>query len=159
MVVKTLQDLQKIIFNICFLDLCVFCHLCNNCKFFWSIYTKSIDFVTVISQVIQINKIGTVPFLLSSGIIIELYNIAYAPECNSNLIFLGKLCKSGILFYDNPTIMTLIRKKKVIIYAKQEQNLFILKLIIVRITMAIKTLKLRKIMTITGCRQLTYLVC
>lgn len=54
--------------------------------------------------------------------------------------------------------MTLIREKKIIAYAKREQNLFILKLATVRAAIEIRSLKPRRIMTITNCSRLTYLV-
>lgn len=57
--------------------------------------------MTAAGQVIQINKIGTFAIPLSGGKTIKLHNIAYAPECNTNLISLGQVCKSGILFYAN----------------------------------------------------------
>lgn len=47
-------------------------------------------------------------------------------------------------------IMSLIKKKKVIAHAKQEQNLFVLKLAIAGTTMVIKSLKSRRAIAITG---------
>lgn len=80
MAVETLKIVQRTTSNTWFLDLCVFCHLCNNRKRFRSTDTKSINFVTVAGQVIQTNEIGIVAILLSNGKTIELHNVAYAPE-------------------------------------------------------------------------------
>lgn len=54
--------------------------------------------------------------------------------------------------------MTLIREKKIITYAKRDENLFVFELAIVRAAMAIKSLKSRKTMAIISYRWLTYLV-
>lgn len=49
--------------------------------------------------------------------------------------------------------MTSIKNEKVIANAKQEQNLFILKLVIAEAVMLSKSLKLKNTMTINNCRQ------
>lgn len=61
--------------------------------------------------------------------IIKLHNIALTLRCNPNLISLGQLYESKIIYHDNPIIMTLIRNGKVIIKAKRKRNLFKLNLI------------------------------
>ena len=144
--------------NTWFLDSCASRHLCNNHKLFRSTHAKSIDFVTAAGQVIQINEISTVAILLSDGKTIELHNVAYTPECNSNLIFLGQLRESGISFHDDPTTMMLMRKRKVIAHAKREQNLFVLKLAAAGVAMTIRSLKPRRTMAITGRGRPTHLV-
>ena len=48
--------------------------------------------------------------------------------------------------------MTLMKKRKVIANAKQEQNLFVLKLVVAEAVMLIKSLKLKNTMTINSCR-------
>lgn len=76
--------------------------------------------MTAAGQVIWINEISTITIPLSNDKIIELYNIAYTPEYNLNLISLDQLRKGEILFHDDPMTMTLIREEKVITYAKQK---------------------------------------
>lgn len=58
--------------------------------------------------------------------IIKLHNIALAANYNSNLISLGQLRESGITYYNNPMIMTLMRNKKIVVQVKRKQKLFIL---------------------------------
>lgn len=50
---------------------------------------KNIDFITTVTQVIQIKKISNISILLSDGSKIELQNVALAPECNLSFISLG----------------------------------------------------------------------
>lgn len=83
-----------------------------------------IDFVTIIGQGIQTKKISIVLILLLGRNIIELYNVSLAPKCDFNLISLSHLCESGIIYYNNLIIITLIRNGKIIVKAKREQNLF-----------------------------------
>lgn len=78
-----------------------------------------------------------------------------APNCNSNLILLGKVCKSKITYYDKPIIIILMKNEKIIALAKKEQNFFILDLVHPNKTMA--TISLR-VMAMTGQRQLIHLV-
>lgn len=119
------QRLQKIrAGNTWFLDSCVFHHLYNNWKLFSKLKAKGIDFVTAVGQVIWIEKVGTISIWLANGNKIELQNITLAPGCNSNLIFFSQLQETGITFYDNPTVMTWMRNRKVIAQAKKDQNLF-----------------------------------
>lgn len=54
--------------------------------------------------------------------------------------------------------MTLMKKRKVIAYAKQERNLFVLELAIVKAIMAIKSLNPMRAMAITGYGRQTHLV-
>ncbi len=76
-------------------------------------------------QVIQIEEIGTMIIPLVDGNI-ELYNIVLAPRCNSNLISLGQLQETRIIYHDNPATMTLMQYGKVIAHAKRTRNLFTL---------------------------------
>lgn len=80
-----------------------------------------------IGQVIQIEKISTISILLASGITIELQK-ALAFRCNSNLILLGQLHESGIAYYNNLSIITLMRSGEVITYVRRSHNSFILDL-------------------------------
>ena len=82
--------------------------------------------MTAVGQLIRTEEIGTVSIPLTDGSEIELQNVALAPGCDSNLIFLGQLRETGITFYDNLTVMTLMRNGKIIAQAKRDQNLFTL---------------------------------
>lgn len=86
----------------------------------------SIDFVTAGKKIIRSEEIGTLSIPLANGKSIELLDIAFIPECNSNLISLRQLRETGITFHDNPNHMTLIRHGVVIAQAKQHRNFFIL---------------------------------
>lgn len=77
---------------------------------------------------ISIEKIDIVSIPLAGNNIIELHNIALAPRYDSNLISLGQLRKSRITYYNSPTVMTLIRDRKIIVEAKKERNIFMLDL-------------------------------
>lgn len=59
---------------------------------------------------------------------LKLWDIAYAPDCNSNLISLSQLCNSNITYIDNFKVMKLMQAGYPIAYAKCNQNLFILEL-------------------------------
>lgn len=78
--------------------------------------------------------------------LIKLLNIALIPEGRSNLIFLGQLYETNFIYYDKPIKIILIKKKKIVAYAKQDQNLFVLEFI-----------KLDKAMTI-GCKRSIYII-
>lgn len=84
---------------------------------------KSNDFIIAIRQIIQIKKISTVSISLTDDTIIKLHNVALALECNLNLISLGQLQENGIIYHNNPNIITLIKSNKTITYAKKSQNL------------------------------------
>lgn len=74
--------------------------------------------MTTASQIIQTNEIGIVVILLLGGKIIKFHNIVYTLKFDLNLIFFGQLRKSRLLFYNDLIIITLLRKEKVITYAK-----------------------------------------
>lgn len=52
------------------------------------------------------------------------------PKYNLNLILLGQLQESGIIYYDNLGIITLMRGNKIITHVKKGHNLFTLNLAI-----------------------------
>lgn len=54
--------------------------------------------------------------------------------------------------------MTLMKKRKVIKYVKQEQNLFIFKLVATEAAKVIRSLKSKRVMIITGWGRPTHLV-
>ena len=91
---------------------------------------------------------------LADGITIELQNVALAPGCNSNLILLGQLQESSITYYDDPSLMTLIRGGRTIARAKKSHNLFTLDLAMPGQIMS----AISRAMAITGRGRTTHLV-
>ena len=83
------EQLKKMDTHTLFLKSYTSRYLCNNRKLFRSTYAKNIDFVTTAGQVIQTNEISTVALPLSDGKTIKLQNMAYASECDLNLISRG----------------------------------------------------------------------
>lgn len=69
----------------------------------------SINFVIVEKKIIYLDEIDIIFILLVDRKSIKLLDIALVLECNSNLISLGQLHKTGITFYNNSSHMTLIR--------------------------------------------------
>lgn len=132
-----------------FLNSCVSRHLCNNRELFRNTQFKNINFVNTVGQIIQTNEIGNVRISLSSKKIIDLHNVAFAPVCNSNLISLSQLHESGTTLYDKLTKMMLIRKRNIIVYARQDCNLFLFDFARPGVAMSIKKLK-PKAMAISG---------
>lgn len=84
-----------------------------------------IDFMTAAGRIIHIEQVKTVLILLRNGTI-DLQNSALTTKCNSNLISLNQLWESRISFHDNPSSMTLIKDRKVIIEIRRSCNLFVL---------------------------------
>ena len=126
--VKKQQLQQPFSSNTWFLDLCALRHLCNDHIVFTTTKAKSIDFVIAASQVIHTKKIRIVSIPLANGNTIKLQIMALAPNCDSNLISLGQLQKSGITYYNDPSAMILMRNGEIIALARREKNLFMLKL-------------------------------
>lgn len=62
---------------------------------------------------------GTVVIPLSNGSSFRLQEVLYTPECDSNLISLGQLRESGIIFYDTPNAMILKEEERPL--QKQEE--------------------------------------
>lgn len=63
-------------------------------------------------------------------ITMKLHNITLTPEYNSNLILLDQPQESGIICYNNPKTMTLLRSNRTITHIKGNHNLFTLNLAI-----------------------------
>lgn len=80
--------------------------------------------MTIAGQVILTNKIVTVFISILAWITIKLHNIALTPNCDLDLIFLGQLWESGIMYHNNPNTITLMRNGKIIAHAKKKYNLF-----------------------------------
>lgn len=79
-----------------------------------------------VGQIIWIEEIGIISIPLTGGRMIKLHNIALAPNCDLNLISLGQLQESDILYHTNPSTITLMRGGKIIAHAKRNHNLFTL---------------------------------
>lgn len=78
----------------------------------------SIAFLIVARQIMQTKEVGIVLIPLVDSMVIKLHNIALARNCDLNLILLGQLQKSGILYHNNSKTMILIRDQKIIAHAK-----------------------------------------
>lgn len=102
-------------------------HICNNRELFLDIWSKNYEFITAGDKIIHSQEVGTVYLLFQSGkTTITLLNIIYTPKCNSNLISLGQLRKSGILYHNHPNFMILKQKRSTLRVANKYKNLFIL---------------------------------
>lgn len=108
-------------------------------------------------QIIRTKEIGTVLISLAGEDNIKLHNIALTPGYDSNLISLGYLHESKIIYHNNPAVMILMRNGKVIARAKRDQNLFTLNLAQPGKAMTVINKK-SKAMAITRWRQPTHLV-
>lgn len=131
--------LQKTISSTCFLNSYAFCRLCNNCKLFQNIQPKSIDFITTTGQIIQISKVKIVTIPLFSGKTIELNNVIFTSDYDSNCISFDQLCESGITYHNKPRRIMLKNVETVIVYAKQECNLFLFDFAISRVVIVVKS--------------------
>lgn len=118
-------------------------YLCNNCRLFSNTSVISIDFVITADQVIRTEEIGIVKIPLLGGTLIKLYNVALAPDCNSNLISLDQLQENEIIYYDNPTSMILMKSKKIIVHVKRERNFFMLDFVIPNQAMSARVMKIK----------------
>lgn len=106
----------------------------------------SIEFSITRKKIITSQDVNTIAILLSNNKSIKLLNVIFVLEYKSNLISLSQLQNTSFIYYDKSIRMILMRREKIIAYAKHNWNLFILNLI-----------KLRKAMTIS-CGRSTYIV-
>ena len=74
-----------------YLDSCASRHIFNNCERFADLRSKSYKFVTAGGTIIRSSQVGTITLPLKNGLHLILSNVAFTPECDSNLIFLGQL--------------------------------------------------------------------
>lgn len=112
-----------------YFDSCASRHLTNNRNLFIKeLRPKCLDFTTAGGQTLRAESIGTIAIPLDDGSSIRLERVAYAPECDSNLISLGQLRDSNITYVDNPDAMTLMQGGQAIAHARRDRNLFILDL-------------------------------
>ena len=110
-----------------YLDSCTSRHICNNHEKFVDLRPKTYEFITAGGNIIRSSQIGTVTLSLKNGSNLTLSNVAYTPECDSNLISLGQLRETGISYHNPAKCMVLKQKGKTIGLATRRKNLFILK--------------------------------
>ena len=79
-----------------YLDSCASKHICNDQQKFADLRPKSYEFITAGGDIIRSEQVGTIVLPLGNGSELTLSNVAYAPECDSNLISLGQLRETGI---------------------------------------------------------------
>ena len=72
-----------------YLDSCVSRHICNNRERFADRWPKSYEFVTARGTIIRSSQVGTIILPIENGLQLTLSNVAFTPECDSNLISLG----------------------------------------------------------------------
>ena len=101
-------------------------HICNNHEKFVKLRPKTYEFITAGGNIIRSSQVGTVTLLLENGSNLTLTNVAYTPECDSNLISLGQLRETGISYHDHAECMVLKQEGKTIGLATRRKNLFIL---------------------------------
>lgn len=87
--------------NTWYLDSCALRYIYNNQDLFSKLWFKNYEFIKVGDKVIQSQEIGIIYLPLWEGKI-SLFNVTYAPNCDFNLILLGQLHDSEILYYDHP---------------------------------------------------------
>ena len=115
--------------DVWYLDSGAFRRLTNNKNLFIEeLQPKCLDFTTAGGQILWAERIGTIAIPLADGSLLKLRNVAYAPNCDSNLISLGQLRDSNIVYVNNAEAMTLMQSGQPIAHARCDQNLFILDL-------------------------------
>lgn len=102
-----------------FLDFRVSQQLCKNKALFKDLWPMSIVFCIVGKKIIYSQEVSIVSISLLNNKSIELFNAALVSECESNLIFLGQLWDTGFTYYNKPIRMILVKRKKVVAYAKR----------------------------------------
>ena len=77
-------------------------------------------------DIIRLEQVENVVLFFENSSQLTFANIAYTPECNSNLISLGQLQETSILYYDYPKYMILKKSGNVISFAIRKKNCFVL---------------------------------
>ena len=109
-----------------YFDSCASRHICNSQEKFADLCPKTYEFVTAGGDIIRSKQVGTVIPPLENGLQLTLCNVAYALECDSNLISLGQLQETGILYHDHPKCIVLKQEGSIIGSATRRKNLFVL---------------------------------
>lgn len=84
-----------------YLDSCASWHICNSRERFADLRLKSYKFVIARGTIIRLTQVRTMTLPLENGSQLKLSNVAFAPEYDSILIFLGQLRETGISYYDH----------------------------------------------------------
>lgn len=96
--------------DVWYLDSCASKHLTNNKDLsIEDLRPKCLDFTTAGGQTLRAESIGTIAIPLADGSSLRLHNVAYAPDCDSNLTSLGQLRDSDIIYVDSSEAMTLMQ--------------------------------------------------
>ena len=82
--------------------------------------------MTTGGTIIRSNQVGIIILPLINGIQLTLSNVTFAPEYDSNLISLGELRETDILYYNYLEQILLKQVGKTIGSATRKRNLFIL---------------------------------
>lgn len=121
-----------------YLDSYALRHICNNYKKFVDLRPKTYEFITAGGNIIRLSQVGIVTLFLENGSNLTLTNVAYALECDSNLIFLGQFWETGISYYYYAKCMILKQEGKTIGIATRRKNLLILNTQILSKTILVK---------------------
>lgn len=161
--VKEKESSQQPPKGVWYLDSCAFRHRTNNRDLFIEdLCPKCLDFTTAGGQTLRAKSIGTIAIPLADGSSIRLEGVAYAPECDSNLISLGQLRESKITYVNNPNAMTLMQGGQAIAHARRDRNLFILDLVssnkVMQAAQPQKSIQPSRAMAIQGRGSSTHLV-
>lgn len=126
-------------------------HLTNNKDLFIDdLRPKCLDFTTAGGQVLCAESIGTIAIPLAERSSIKLRDVAYAPDCDSNLTLLGQLRDSGITYVDDAEAMTLVQSGPTVAQARRDRNLFM--------AMPNKAMQVSRAMQVTGRGRPTHLI-
>ena len=109
-----------------YLDSCASRHICNSQEKFADLRPKTYEFATAGGDIFRSEQVRTVILLLENGSQLTFCNVAYAPECDSNLISLGQLRETGISHHDHPKCIVLKQRGSIIGSATRRKNLFVL---------------------------------
>lgn len=111
-----------------YIDSCCTRHLINNQAILDSIKRQSIAFETAKKEeVLQAAEVGMATLLLPNGHELRLPGVAYVPNAADNLISLARLKESGVTYYDHKEGMLFKQWNRLIMLAKQDHNLYSVK--------------------------------
>lgn len=111
-----------------YMQLCVSKYLTSNKDpFVGKVKAKYRDYTNISGQTLQIKSSGIIAISFTNGIV-KLESIAYAPDCNRNLISLRQFCKNNIIIIDNKDHIKLIQREQEIAQTKRDCNLLVLQL-------------------------------
>jgi hypothetical protein len=109
-----------------YIDSCASRHMTNNRELFKSIREQYHDFITASGHVITSEETGTIVLPLASGKNFEIHGVAYIPKCDSNLLSLGQLRRSGVTYHDREHHMLLKQNGTVVASARRDKEVFVL---------------------------------